>query len=68
MVDNQPRRMGDGLNLDDVKEIQADAAKITARRFKEAAEDGNFTPTQYTGKTLRQLEEEADAANKKEGK
>jgi hypothetical protein len=30
MADNQPRRMGDGLNLDDVKEIQADAARITA--------------------------------------
>lgn len=34
------------LSLQDMEQIKRDAAKITRRRFEDAAEDGSFTPTE----------------------
>ena len=48
------------MNSDDIKQIQADAEKATARTFRDAAEDDGWKPTSWTpDASLQVLEEEA---------
>lgn len=41
--------MANGLTIEDVRQIQADAEKATARTFRDAAEDNGWEPTPTPG-------------------
>jgi hypothetical protein len=45
VASSKPKRMGEGLTLDDVRAIQADANRAVQKQFADAAERGEFVPS-----------------------
>lgn len=45
VASSKPKKMGEGLSLADVRDIQRDAERAVTKQFADAAERGEFTPT-----------------------